>query len=86
MGKKNYKLQGLVLREGQKRRSLDYARDDRGIVCQTEPSPLTWGITNKERPGYVMPSTGGMGTHWFYILGFGILAVLGVVLYNRRFD
>ena len=30
-----------TLREEQERRSLDYARDDRGIVCQTEPSPLT---------------------------------------------
>lgn len=52
-------------------------------VTQAETRPLvTATVINNS--GSVLPSTGGMGTKIFYVVGAGLIVVAGVLLVSRR--
>ena len=41
-------------------------------------------ITNKQKPSYELPSTGGIGTTLFYVIGGGLMAVAAVLLVTKK--
>lgn len=41
-------------------------------------------ITNKQKPSYELPSTGGIGTALFYVIGGGLMAVAAVLLVTKK--
>ena len=60
-------------------------KDGAGFITNTTPSdaPATYGkIINTQ--GAELPSTGGVGTTLFYIIGAILVITAGVVLVSRR--
>lgn len=41
-------------------------------------------ITNKQKPSYELPATGGIGTTLFYVIGGGLMAVAAVLLVTKK--
>ena len=41
-------------------------------------------ITNKLKPSYELPATGGIGTTLFYVIGGGLMAVAAVLLVTKK--
>lgn len=39
---------------------------------------------NNIEEGYVLPSTGGMGTKWFYVFGSGMIGFAAVILITKK--